>query len=49
MTVAVKVTLWPKTDGLAAEVDTLVVVAALLTTWGRWPAVTLELKLPSPL
>ncbi len=46
-TVAVKVTLWPKTDGLGADV-TLVVVSALLTTWFTVLDV-LPLKFVSPL
>jgi hypothetical protein len=46
VTVAVKVTLCPNTDGLAEEA-TLVVVFALLTTW-LTAALVLVLKLPSP-
>src|SRR5262249_13387597 len=45
LTVAVKVTAWPKTDGLVEEVRA-VVVLALFTTWVRAPDV-LGLKLPS--
>ena len=33
-TVAVKVTTWPKTEGLAVEL-TVVVLESLLTTWGE--------------
>jgi hypothetical protein len=48
LTVVVKVTDWPKTDGLTEEV-TAVVVAALLTTWGFPVKEPVEpLKLPSP-
>ena len=36
LTVAVNVTLWPKTEGLVAE-ETLVVVASGLTDWLRAP------------
>src|SRR5438034_485632 len=46
LTVAVKVTLWPKTDGLA-EVTTVVVVESWLTTCVTAPLV-LPLKLVSP-
>jgi hypothetical protein len=46
VTVAVNVTLCPKTDGLRDEVR-LVLVDALLTTW-LTPALVLVLKLPSP-
>ena len=35
-TVAVNVTLWPKTEGLVAE-ETLVVVASVFTDWLRAP------------
>src|SRR5437588_94851 len=48
LTVAVKVTLWPKTVGLS-EVATAVVVLALLTTWVIAGEAGLALKLPSPL
>ena len=49
LAVAVKVTVWPDTDGLAEEV-TAVVVLALLTVWVNGEAVLLlALKLPSPL
>ena len=47
LTVAVKVTDWPKTEGLTEEA-TLVVVLAWLTFWVRTEEV-LELKLASPL
>jgi hypothetical protein len=47
VTVAVKVTLCPDTEGLAEEVTT-VVVLPLLTVWVRGADV-LELKLTSPL
>src|SRR5262245_4328080 len=47
-TVAVKVTAWPKTEGLAEAVTT-VVVAALLTTWLTAGEAALALKLASPL
>ena len=46
-TVAVNVTDWPNTEGLAEEVTT-VVVSALLTVWVRLEEVLLR-KLPSPL
>jgi len=47
VTVAVKVTGWPKTEGLAEEL-TVVVVAAMLTVCVT-PAEVLVLKLVSPL
>ena len=47
VTVAVKVTDWPKTDGLTDEVS-VVVVAAWLTVWVRAVEVLL-VKLASPL
>ena len=47
LTVAVKVTDWPNTEGLAAE-ETTVVVSALLTVWVRFVEVLVR-KLPSPL
>src|ERR1700738_4446849 len=46
VTVAVKVTGWLKTDGLAEEL-TVVVVADLFTAWGA--ALSLPLLLPQPL
>jgi hypothetical protein len=46
VTVAVKVTLCPKTDGFAEDVR-VVLVFALFTTWLTAPLV-LVLKLPSP-
>ena len=46
VTVAVKVTLWPKTDGFVPEVST-VLVEALLTTW-LTAALVLVAKLASP-
>ena len=47
--VAVKMTDWPKTEGLADEV-TAVVVLALLTVWVNGePVLLLVLKLASPL
>ena len=45
VTVAVKVTAWPNTEGLAKEASA-VVVSALFTVWVRAPEVEL-LKLPS--
>jgi hypothetical protein len=49
LTVAVKVTPWPHTDGLAEEL-TLVVVLAGLTVWFNGaPVLSLPLKLLSPL
>jgi hypothetical protein len=45
-TVAVNVTLWPKTDGLTDDVR-LVVVLALLTTW-LTAVLVLVRKFPSP-
>ena len=49
LTVAVKVTVWPDTDGLTEEV-TVVVLLALLTVWVNGEAVLLlVLKLESPL
>jgi hypothetical protein len=47
VTVAVKVTAWPKVDGLTDEA-TAVVLVALLTVWVRVEEV-LPVKLPSPL
>src|SRR5208283_5213389 len=47
LTVAVKVTAWPATDGLREE-TTLVVVLACLTVWVR-AAEVLVMKLLSPL
>ncbi len=46
LTVAVNVTLWPKTEGLAEELR-LVDVSALLTTWDR-AALVLPEKFVSP-
>ena len=46
-TVAVNVTDWPNTEGLAEEVTT-VEVSALLTVWVRLEEVLVR-KLPSPL
>src|SRR4051794_33933541 len=46
LTLAVRVTVWPKTDGLADELI-VVEVEALLTTWAVL-ADWLGLKLPSP-
>src|ERR1700687_2970218 len=46
LTVAVKVTVWPDTDGLTDE-DTVVVVLALLTTWVS--EAELPVKFSSPL
>ena len=46
LTVAVKVTDWPKTEGLAEEVKA-VAVEAMLTTW-LTAVLVLELKLESP-
>ena len=49
LTVAVKVTDWPKTTGLVEEL-TVVVVLAWLTVWVKDELVlSLALKLPSPL
>lgn len=48
LTVAVNVTTWPLTEGLADEVTT-VVVDALLTTWLMDAETGLALKLPLPL
>ena len=48
VTVAVKVTPWPLTDGLADE-TTAAVVPSLLTTWLSDPEAALALKLVSPL
>ena len=49
LTVAVKVTVWPDSDGLTEEV-TVVVLLALLTVWVIGEAVLLlVLKLESPL
>jgi hypothetical protein len=45
--VAVKVTLWPLTDGVTEDV-TLVVVFALLTVWPPASEPLLATKLPSP-
>jgi hypothetical protein len=48
-TVAVKVTVWPNNDGLAAEVR-VVVVDAGLTTWGEAKSLPVDAwKLVSPL
>ena len=41
LTVAVKVTDWPNTDGLAEE-ETAVVVAAWFTTWAVVPELPLK-------
>ena len=46
VTVAVKVTVWPETEGLAEDAR-VVVVTALLTCWVR-PALVLLVKLASP-
>jgi hypothetical protein len=46
VTVAVKVTLWPDTDGLTEEVS-VVVVLPMITIWARGAEV-LVLKLASP-
>lgn len=46
VTVAVKVTDWPETDGLADEAI-IVVVLAMLTTWDT-AALVLPVKLTSP-
>ena len=49
LTVAVKVTDWPETEGLAEEA-TVVVVLACVTVWLKGePLLSLVLKLPSPL
>src|SRR5439155_21134157 len=49
LTVAVNVTVWPETDGLAEE-TTVVALLALLTVWVNGVAVLLlVLKLESPL
>src|SRR5437773_1390824 len=49
LTVAVNVTDWPNTEGLAEEI-TAVAVSALFTVWVKGEAVlSLPLKLPSPL
>ena len=48
LTVAVKVTPWPLTEGLA-ELVTLVLVSALVTTWFTGADGALALKLPAPL
>src|SRR6266568_2047068 len=48
ITVAVKVTDWPKTDGLVEEVS-VVVLSDLLTTWDKAGELVLVLKLVSPL
>src|SRR5947209_3923440 len=48
LTVAVKVTAWPNTEGLTEAVTT-VLVSALLTVWVTAAEATLALKLPSPL
>ena len=47
LTVAVKLTDWPNTDGLAEDAS-VVVVSASLTVWMRFVEV-LPLKFPSPL
>ena len=47
-TVAMKVTVWPNTDGLGDEL-TVVLLEALFTTWGEAESVPeLVRKLPSP-
>src|SRR5438128_90397 len=48
VTVAVKVTTWPETEGLAAEATT-VLVLALLTVWVMAGEAGLALKFLSPL
>src|SRR5258707_1310176 len=48
VTVAVKVTVWPKTEGLEEAVTTVVVSAWLTVGWTAGEA-ALGLKLPSPL
>ena len=45
VTVAVKLTLWPNTDGLAEE-NKATVVLALLTAWMISPALAVKLSSP---
>ena len=46
LTVAVKVTAWPETEGLTDEA-TVVLVLALLTTWVKVPRLKAKLSSPS--
>ena len=49
LTVAVKVTDWPETEGLAEEATVVVVLAALMVWVRGAPVLSLPLKLVSPL